>query len=270
MKATVIVSKDADFSHNPVGFVDVNPIPDAARQGLQAALLTTRSVKAATLDRVSGQFLDVDVDLDNDVVFEEDGVKLLDRQTGFIAEDWPSINYSGGFTIIAVYDTDTEFDGSTGSPVLASLDAGTNLPLQPESRGFRVGARLGESVFMVTNEANTHAVRFRRSFLQSEGPVFTGHSYNPTLGTNGRAISYVSSRGTSASEENLQPKDPGPVASPDAGVSILREPRASDVGDRDRKVSFIAQYNRPMTEEEIEEIYLTLKPWLSGLGVEVE
>lgn len=260
-KATVVVSDSADFSANPVGFIDTNPIPADALGDLQVLSVTTRSAKVCSLDRVQGGFIPALNLLDEDSSFDAQKFSCVDRQTGIVFPEWPSINYENGFTLFFATKKGAGVKFCTGDSRSFAFNSSS-------SDGLYIYGNSGGFLASIVSLDGAYGRLVERS-IASEDTVLAAFVYDPAAGDNGQAVISVPGQG-SHTMFNMQAKDtPSPGSNPDAEVSLLREPSESSTGDQLREISFVAQYDKPMTQSEIEAIYQAYKPWLAELGVTV-
>jgi hypothetical protein len=266
-----LISPDADFSENPVGFVSV-VAPPTLPAGVHTLLTFYKSIVAAECNRIGGEQMDVIVTRGStrDLVFEADRLTTETVLSEIEITDFP-LPYSTGFTVAIV----TKFPDDNIRQIVKSSDfaegplsgdaahyAGRKgWSIQLDSAGSRwYGTVTGADGTYRSHRANTLPVKPSGLFL-----LF--HSYQYGAGNTGRSATYTPHEEV-YSEGSVSTAATAGAPDPDAGIKVLPKQQALEYVDT-ASISMLAGWNRHLNQTEMDDAYDALKPWLAARGIAI-
>lgn len=239
---------------NPVGWINLTPLPSLP-SGVTRAYLLRGSLK-----RVRRNIALTDFDAERDTVqelnqgsglgtltYDEISLHTDTRGTGLLYPEWVSpLGVGGTWMAVATYDTESENIGVMATSRFSG------------DHGFALSFRSG-GVQTLTRPDGIQRV------TQSVSPIPEG----PMMGfgvldwDNEEYSAYVPHTDEMATE-SWSSWDPTPEAGVEIGTS------SSDFDDpHDNRKFFVMEWDRPLSQSEMQQAYQALKPWLSRLGVDI-
>ncbi|SEK85732.1 hypothetical protein [Pacificibacter marinus] len=275
MSGITMKSSTADFSAAPLGFVNINPLPDDLPAGLGKLLLTRKSTAASSFDRQSGDpsVLQTMKDGSGDITFSATHLTVEDTASGLIDTSFVN-SYEDGFTIIGVMRFDqvgtddahifsnTSWNNSTkeGWRVLANSEAtGVNFRMQAEDG-------TGDATMTYTVHAPEDPA--------PDGWFLFAAIWNPAGGTLGSVtLAYPHSNRRYSNDLVAAAK----AALPDDVLAMLYDPWAASHGtDSHVSLAMMAYYPSVLTTVttatgggQVEDFYSKIKPWLLARDVTI-
>lgn len=250
----VFVAKDMTVA-NPVGMVNINPLPNLP-SGISRAHLTRRSLNALNInlvDGTTGGFTEYHRDsIHGDLVYDDVSIRTNRLSSGWYDENW-SIPYKEGVTWMFVFYSVVESEQllmASGDYVTPTEYSGGKLNLQISHDPLR--ARFGG-----TNMAYVGVV----VESQPTAPFMVfGTSRNVSAGE--RTV-FVPHLGAFAETDF---SDTDGVETID-GLLLLSLTTDSSLLPDDARMYFIAQWDRVLSQSEMAAAYNALRPWLASRGV---
>lgn len=253
---TVITVSKSMKVENPVGFVNIHPLPDLPA-GLIRAHLTRRSLSAVNRNLADGTTSNFEEKVEaGSVGYEETYITTTHRRAGWLDPD-VELNYDEGFTFLAVGAVDPE----AGNNRVAYL-----CTREFSSEGF------GERIDIEPNRVRFRAWRESGSFNQAASYSEMSSGFVAAFG--GIDVQSDNVFAYAPHEDSYEEVD-GEAPSPQAPAGLVLSaayiaPGSAEGQDEESsKQAFAAVWDRPLSQSEMQQAYQALKPWLSRLGVNI-
>lgn len=253
----VFVAKEMQVV-NPVGMVNIHPLPDLP-PGLQRAHLMRHSLTASAVNLVDGEttglhHIDLNGDVPGNLTYTDTYAHTDYATTGWYDEEWP-FPWEEGFTWLSVYQSFQPEGGASGYRLFSSGDyvnvSGGLINLMVSHKNERV--RVGSQGIGGYNSADVDT---------SARPAMV---FATVDGTSEQKGVFVPHTGAS-SEGSFTTPDPFPSV---PGVSMAAAYGNPGNFPADHKLFLAAQWDRVLSQSEMATAYAALKPWLLARGVTI-
>ena len=255
--ATIYIDKGTVLVESPIGFINFFPLPSGLPSGLTRMHLTRDIFEFAKRDLVSEEDTGAQEfkPADGEITYSSTGMQRTKLSTG-LRDLGAIIPYSTGFTWLAV---DTYDLVSANVAAATTLDWSTSpnrgLLFSFRSGGVRFNARVGGiggvSAIPVVSPIPTL-------------PMMAFASYDPSEPTIAAHIPH-------ADQYDSTTFDPAEWApNSEAGLGIGMSAAAPEIETATTSnMRLFAQWDRALTQAEMNTTYSILKPWLSQYGVNI-
>lgn len=258
----VFVAKNMQVS-NPVGAVNLHPLPEGLPSGLVRAHMMRHSLANMRLNLVNGQDTGIEeyvTTVDGTISYANTHVASTHRRAGWRDSGY-AVDYDVGYTWLfvaaappidlAVYAATESHAGGSGNPP----DSGEEFSWRDGDR-VRMSARRVDGV---TNAATANVAADTGQYFMSYGVLDRPAD---------EIMAYVPHTDTLSTKEESEDTAPPPAV---PGLVLCRASQAFTSNDAptDLKMALFAAWNRPLSQQEMQSAYNLLKPWLASRGVEI-
>lgn len=267
----VFVAKGMTVS-NPVGYVNINPLPDGLPQGLVRAHLLRTNLQQVQLNLVDGGMTNFQETFDGegtpaDMEYRENSVRTTHGRVGWRDDDY-EIDYNVGYTWLAVAKYPPDDDPTLPLRSFLVTTVGYGGVGGGDGEEFRFsGENFGR--FMLRRAGEGEGVFFGAGGIMEAGNYYAVFGGLDVVGAE-KGVAQV----YQPHLENLQTREhlfSMSRISDLQGILVARSIGWSTSTDRPVKteMAFFAAWDRPLSQQEMQSAYLLLKPWLLSRGVEI-
>ena len=242
---------------NPIGIVDINPLPSGLPPELRRAHLVRSNLSRVAVNIVTGQttgLQETNISGAGQITYTPTTAFGSDRGSGWVDEDWP-LEYASGLTWCAVAAPGPDAPDNVVT-ILGNMnwqdgdDAGPFMAIGQTN--FRMAARVGgdnvTSIRSVTGAPEGLYMMF--GTLSVVGAVGTLRSYVPHT--------------EQVSQQTFDASGWAPVLN--AGTGINRS-TSNFSNVTDAPIAFVAEAGADWNESQMLSFYNLMKPWLASRGV---